>query len=403
MKFLRIIFPVILIVLLISACGSTPAEEENDTIQINVIGLYPAGNDQYSVLVSKSVMHADEWTYYDSLMFLIVDTDGNMISTTGVPLQNHPYVRNQYLMDNGNIMLFGNLDSESYSWYFSTAVYTPAGSLVWDMSMADKTYGVFPASDGGLFTLGWTESYNDYDKITYAKMTSSGDTLWSRVLQSNSYNTDLESGTQTSDGGFVAIGEIYIQERSSDILVAKINSSGDTLWTSSYGGDSYDRVNFVRELNDGSILVAGSINLYDSTNVNWGLNSGEQIYLIKLSATGDKLWTKAVGRTLRESINAIIETADGSLILCGTRSESYVYVYDTTEGWISKLSADGNELWLKEYERKIPIGVRELSNGDLLVATSNLDEEYDWRDAGDLDVMKFTSGGTLLWDKVLTP
>jgi outer membrane protein assembly factor BamB len=143
--------------------------------------------------------------------------------------------------------------------------------------------------------------------------------------------------------------------------------------------------------------------LYDSTNANWGLNSGEQVYLIKLSANGDKLWTKAVGKTLRESINAIIETADGSLVLCGTRSESYVYIYDSTEGWVTKLSANGNEVWLREYEKKIPTGVCELSNGDLLVVTRNLDAEYDWRDSDDLDLMKFSSSGTLLWDKVLTP
>jgi hypothetical protein len=402
MKFLRIIFPLFMILLAISACTSPPVDEEY-TSEITVIGLYPAGNGQYSILASKSVRDNNAWVYYDSLMFLLVDADGNKISTTGLPLQNQPYIRQQYLLNDGNIMLFGNLSSDNYSWYFSTAVYSPSGALVWNMNMADRTSGVIPESNGGLFTLGWAESPDLFDRITYAKMESNGDTTWSRIIKSTSYNVNLNSGTPTSDGGCIAIGETYVADRSNDILVVRINAAGDTLWTGSFGGDSYDNVNFVKELNDGGILVAGTINLYDSTNANWGLNSGEQVYLIKLSANGDKLWTKAVGKTLRESINAIIETTDGSLVLCGTRSESYVYIYDSTEGWVTKLSADGNEIWLREYEKKIPTGVRELSNGDLLVVTRNLDAEYDWRDSNDLDLMKFSSTGTLLWDKVLTP
>ena len=132
------------------------------------------------------------------------------------------------------------------------------------------------------------------------------------------------------------------------------------------------------------------------------MNSGEQVYLIKLAANGDKLWTKAVGNTLRESPNAIIEASDGSLILLGTRSQSYAYLYDETMGWISKLSADGEEIWIQEFESKLPMGVRELPNGDFIAVTSNLTDSY-YQYTANINIMKLTSSGTLLWNRVLTP
>ena len=271
------------------------------------------------------------------------------------------------------------------------------------MDMADRTYGVAPAQNGDFFVFGWEDTDYYYDDITYSRLSSSGDTLWNKSIPGSSYNTNIRSGTPSSDDGCLAIGDIYVDERGSDILTAKINQNGDILWTDSYGGDRYDDAQFVNELSDGSVLIVGELNVYDSTNANWGLNSGQQIYLIKLSADGEKLWTKAVGNTLRETANAVIETDDGSLVICATRDQSYVYLFDVTTGWISKLSSEGEELWLREFESKIPLGVREIDNGDLLVVTQNLSDDSWYYYDNTIDIMKFSSSGTLLWDKTLTP
>ncbi len=402
MKIFRFFLPLFITLIGISACTSPPVEEESDT-EINVIGLYPGSNDNYTILVSKSIDDPDSYGYIDSILFIQIDTSGNEITSNGVSFENRPFIRDNYLLNDGNIMLFGNTGSYFDSYNFSTWVYTPAGVLVWEMNMAYRTNGVIPAQNGDLFVMGWEVSASIYNDLTYARVEQDGDTLWSfRVPQENS-NTILRNGTATSDNGCIAIGDNWHNDRSTDILVARIDVDGDTLWTGTYGGDGYDGSRMVSELSDGSILVVGDINIYDSTNTNWGLNSGQQIYLIKLSENGDKLWTKAVGNTLRESANAIIEASDGCFVLCGTRDQSYVYLFDETTGWISKLSANGDELWIKEFENKIPVGVRELPNEDLLVVTRNLNEDYYYHNADDLNIMKLTSSGTLLWSRVLTP
>jgi len=403
MKNVRYIFLILIILAAFSGCTTPVVDPDEPDMDIDLVGFYPAENGHYSLVIVKSIEQEASWEYIDSLLFITLDTSGQEIEVHGIHFNQRPYIRNQYLTHDGNIMLFGNLSSESYSWYYSTHVYTPAGNLVWGMNMADRTNGVAPALNGDLYVFGWEDTDDYYDDITYSRLSSSGDTLWNKRIPTSSYNTTIRSGTPTSDDGCLAIGNIYVEDRGSDILSAKIDQNGNMLWTGSYGGNRYDDAQFVTELSDGSILITGELNLYDSTNANWGLNSGQQIYLIKLSSEGEKLWTKAVGNTLREMANTVIETDDGSLVICGTRDQSYTYLFDVTTGWVGKFSSDGEELWLREFESKLPMSVHELANGDLYVVSQNLRDDSWYYYDNNFDLMKFSSSGTLIWDKTLTP
>ena len=403
MKHLSYIISALIILVAISSCTSPVQDDDETDINIGVVGLYPANNDNYSIVVTKSIEEPQGWDYIDSLLFITLDTSGQELEVNGMYFNNRPNIRNHYLTHDGNIMMFGNLNSESYTWYFSTYVFTPAGEIVWSMNMSNRTSGVAPANNSDFFVFGWEDSDGYYDNLTYSRLQSSGDTLWNKTIPGASNNVSISSGAPSSDDGCYAIGYMGVEDRGNDILTAKIDQNGNILWTGAYGGNRYDDAQFVTELSDGSVLIVGELNLYDSTNANWGLNSGQQIYLIKLSAEGEKLWTKALGNTLRETANAVIETDDGSLVICGTRDQSYAYLFDVTTGWISKLSSEGEELWLKEFESKLFLCVRETANGDLLVVTQNLRDDSWYYYDKDLDIMKFSSSGTLLWDKVLTP
>ncbi|RKY52203.1 MAG: hypothetical protein DRP93_08560 [Candidatus Neomarinimicrobiota bacterium] len=401
MKNSLLIFAVLLIALNFSAC-TQPPKEENVEVEINVYGIYPAPANTFTILASKSRYDQENYQYTDSLLFIQVDTEGNEIACPGIATEDRPNLREFHLLNDGNIMFFGNMSGYYYSYNYSTWSYSPLGVLQWELGMNDKTNGIIPAQDGNLFVFGWEETDTVYNDITYSKVEINGDTLWSRRIPTNDYNASIKSGIATSDNGCIGFGQLWLRDRCTEILVSRISSVGDTLWTGLYGGDSYDEADFALELSDASILVVGTLNVYDSTNANWGLNNGEQVYLIKLAANGDKLWTKAIGNTLRESPNAILEASDGSLILLGTRSQSYVYLFDETMGWISKLSAEGEKIWTQEFENMLPVGVRELPNGNFMIVTSNISNNY-YQNSADLNIMKLTSSGTLLWNKTLTP
>jgi hypothetical protein len=303
--------------------------------------------------------------------------------------------------------MFGNMSSY-YSSDYSAWEYTPSGIQQWELYLGNRARGICESNDNNLFVFGWEStndndsSTRDYDDNVISKISTSSDTLWSKHYPTNSWSTSLSSGTTTSDNGCVAIGRKWQENRGSDIWAMKVSEQGDSLWSGLYGGDRYDDIHSVSTLSDGSILVCAELNLYDTTNTDWSLNSGQQVYLIKLSENGDKIWTKAIGPTLRESLNAFIEASDGTLILCGTRDESYAYIFDETVGWIAKLSANGDLVWQQEFENKIPVGIRELSNGDFLAVTKNLTGNY-YEYTKDLNIIKLSASGTLLSNVTLIP
>src|SRR6266478_2537796 len=62
---------------------------------------------------------------------------------------------------------------------------------------------------------------------------------------------------QTSDGGYVIVGQTQSYGAGSwDVYVVKTNSSGDTLWTKTYGGTNNDVGYSIRQTTDGGYIIA---------------------------------------------------------------------------------------------------------------------------------------------------
>lgn len=405
MKKLLCILSIIFTLLTLWGCLD-PTEPEESNSEIEVIGLFPAENDNFTILAGKSTHLDNTWETNDTLLFIQINNDSEIQSTYALPTFEQPNVQAS-LLSNGNILLFGNL-SNYYSWEYSAWEYTPAGTQEWELSLGEQVNGICPSNDGNLFVFSQQSSENnypysyDYDDLLITKIRTDADTIWSKRYPTYNWSTSLRTGIASADNGCIAIGRKWQQNRGSDIWVMKFSEQGDSVWSGLYGGDRYDDIHSVSTLSDGSILVCAELNLYDTTNTDWSLNSGQQVYLIKLSENGNKIWTKAIGPTLRESLNAFIEASDGSLIVCGTRDESYAYIFDETVGWIAKLSTNGNLVWQQEFENKIPVGIRELSNGDFLAVTKNLTGNY-YEYTKDLNIIKLSASGTLLMNEALIP
>ncbi len=392
--------------LLIFSCGTNSNTDEPE-VEINVFGFFPAGNDNFSILAIKAEEIPNEWETNDSLLFIEVNSNGELIEQHAIHVNERANIIRPYFLSNGNILFYGNI-REYYSWDFSAWEYTPQGQQNWELYLGESINGIAPSSDDDLFVFSWgdkpyVEGKDNYDDVVIIKLETNGDTVWTKSIPSNVYNQSLRVGTPTNDNGCLTLGVKYVEDRSTDMWALRFDENGDTLWSQTYGGDRYDDFHSVQELNDGNFLIVGMISLYDSTNNDYNLNNGEQSYLIKLDANGNKLWTKAIGRTLREKLTGAIEGRDGSIILCGYVSESYSYYFDTDMGWIQKLDANGELIWRREFEDKLPMGVRELSTGEIIVATQNNDPEKSWGYDETINVIKVSSSGTLLTNVSLIP
>jgi len=185
-------------------------------------------------------------------------------------------------------------------------------------SLWTRTYGgtwfdegqtVYQTTDGGFVVAGTTGT--GYD-IYVVKTTASGDTLWTRTYAGTDFG---EVGTElglTQDGGYIITG--YADSLGGDVCLIKTGASGDTTWTRTYGGNNGDGGHAVQQTADSGYIVAG-------TTLSFGAGFVD-VYLVKTNAFGDTLWTRTYGGTSYDEGYAVQQTADGGYIVTG-RTKSY--------------------------------------------------------------------------------
>jgi hypothetical protein len=179
---------------------------------------------------------------------------------------------------------------------------------------ADYGRSVQQTTDGGYIIAGGTWSYSAGKADVYLiKTNASGDTMWTRTYGGTDGDWS-NSVQQTSDGGYIVVGQTESYDEDGDVYLIKTNASGDTLWTRAYGGTDLDEVYSVQQTTDGGYIVAGETGFY-------GEEDGD-VYLIKTNSLGDKTWTKTYGGTDDDWGNSVQQTTDGGYIVAGVTTSS---------------------------------------------------------------------------------
>src|ERR1035437_858587 len=176
-------------------------------------------------------------------------------------------------------------------------------------------FSVQKTTDGGYIMVGYIQGVTgDTTSVYLVKTNVYGDTLWTRTFGENN-ESEGKCVQQTTDGGYVIVGETQdFGAGYYDVYLIKTNSSGDTLWTRTYGGIGRDEGWSVQQTTDGGYIIAG-----ETSDFGAPIN-GYNAYLIKTNANGDTLWTKAYGNGAIFQMYAfhVQQTSDGGYILCGS-------------------------------------------------------------------------------------
>src|SRR4029078_10269550 len=77
----------------------------------------------------------------------------------------------------------------------------------------------------------------------------------------------------------------FTNNTSADVLLIKLNASGDTLWSKTYGGSKDDFGYSIINTQDNNLLMCGVSYSYTTEGYS-------DLYLIKVNTDGDTLWTK---------------------------------------------------------------------------------------------------------------
>jgi hypothetical protein len=226
------------------------------------------------------------------------------------------------------------------------------GEAVWTRTYDGRGGGLLGIPDGG-----YVVAAGSRDSVSLIKINDKGNTLWSRTYPW--IDESSNSVYKTTDGGFIIVGHVYVD--SSLVQLLKINSQGDMLWRKLYKASTDYRVPFCTASDSGYILAGEE-------------NHG--IWIMKVDEAGDRLWRKTYGERDTpigwDRALSLQQTSDGGYILAG--GKDLVYNCDlATDGalYLVKLDAAGDTLWTREYGKEggqVGNFVQETSDGGFIVA-----------------------------------
>jgi len=247
-------------------------------------------------------------------------------------------------------------------------------------------------SDGGFAGTGQheTSGAGSCDIYVY-KVDDCGNPEWFKT-----YGSTAEDGgrsiQQTADGGYIVAGLSHFGAGGYDITLLKIDALGNVQWTKVFGGGGSDYGLHAQQTADGGYILTGFF-----TGLGFG---GEDAVLIKTDTNGNLLWMKLYGGAGSDWGDIVEQTSDGGYLLTGYTTSFGAGSYDI---YVIKLDATGNIIWSKTYGGSGEDGSSQwgitgtvTSDGSFLFCANT--KSYG---AGDNDVLliKTDSLGSLQWSK----
>jgi len=158
------------------------------------------------------------------------------------------------------------------------------------------------------------------------------DTMWTRAYGGTSFD-EAYAVCAASDGGFVAVGRSRSFSAQFDYYAIRLNSMGDTLWTRTYGGTAYDHAYGVAEAANGGFIIIGSSQSYGAGSYD--------AYVVRINGSGDTLWTRTYGTTGVDFGYAIVSTTDGGWALAGSITVSG----QSLNMMLTRIDDNGDIIW----------------------------------------------------------
>lgn len=251
------------------------------------------------------------------------------------------------MADNGNLVIAGYNTTSSKGYDATLLMTTNANndSVVWAAtyggSYSDAFYCVKKSNDNGFIATGFSNKSNASSPAMLVVITdATGKMLISRTYGGSAFTQGF-SVIPNADSGYLVAGVIQKTSNSDrDIYLVRINNSGDTLWTKKLGAkraDQYDTVNDaaygVIAAPGGGYFLTGSLNGYSQY--------GGKVFLMKVSATGDSLWTKTYAKGIGYSLTL---TKDNGIAISGSLQEG-----SNQDIFLLKTDMDGKQLWSKTF------------------------------------------------------
>src|SRR6185295_11831987 len=216
------------------------------------------------------------------------------------------------------------------------------------------------------------------------KIDMNGDVLWSKSYVYNLWyeSPRVESISLMKDSGFAILGEIVTGNFEEEVVVIHSDKNGNLVWSKRIGSTFYyvdDYCASIISSSDGGVIYCGRI-------FNNNTNNGDAC-IVKISVSGEIVWSYSYGEAYFESGIVILETGDGGFLISGEQEIDSSY---TGYPMIFKIDSIGNMLWAKRYEDSLRINdLIALEDGFAGCGYENFEAL----------LLKFDNEGNMLWNK----
>lgn len=167
-----------------------------------------------------------------------------------------------------------------------------------------------------------------------------------------------------------------------DVFIQKTDASGQFLWARSFGGANFDYGTGVATDAQGNVYVTGVFQ--DSPDFDPGAgtailtsNGAEDIFVVKLDASGHFIWARSFGSPVYDESQAIGVDDAGNVYITGYFNETADFdpgpgTFELTsagfnDNFVVKLDAAGNLVWAKRFgneEVDVALAMKVTGNGD---------------------------------------
>jgi hypothetical protein len=245
--------------------------------------------------------------------------------------------------------------------------------------------------DGGYIVVGYTSSYGAGAEDVYLVRTDpAGEGLWTRAIggAGADFGWDVRA---TGDSGYIVVGFTNsFGTGGDDVYLIRTDADGDALWTRTYGGPEDERAWAFHETSDGGYVIAAQTRSYGAGD--WDL------YLIRIEAGGDTVWTRTLGGPGIDRAFATQPTRDGGSVFAGITSNDAAGPLDAT---LIRVDSAGEVVWAHSYGGEgsdIGHGVAPAPDGGFLLVGYS-----DSFGAGNSDIylVRTDSAGAALWTRTV--
>lgn len=228
-----------------------------------------------------------------------------------------------------------------------------------------------------------------------------------------------------------------------DVFVTKFNIDGSYAWTRTFGGSEQDRGYNVHFDSADNMILTG---YFSGANVDFNFtgsgspdiknSNGEgDIFVTKINSDGSYAWTRTIGGPDRDVALGVATDQENAVYFTGyygydhsnvsvefnttgSGSSDLKEAHDGTEGYVSKLNADGSYGWThamisEEYEGEIwGIAVNSNNKIDIFGIFSGADINLNMSGSGpadihstqgatDIFISQYNTDGSYVWSKVI--